>query len=355
MSKSGYEANIKYENGKYYGKIKIHGVQRQFLCHGAKNENQARAIVDAEKYKLRQELAGLIQHKKKKSIITVDYMFSRLIKYGEDTNKKTVSKDKYHAKVITKYFKEKKLNDVSLIKQKHIKALQLYLKTTSIEDGKYRSAATVNRYMASLKTAFNLLVNDEDINITQNPCKGIKFLTEDNLRTVYLPESLHDKFLAMLPEIVSDIVKLDLQTGLRIGNVFKAHKDQFDLNTGYWHIKKEENKGKKDLKIKLNKVALEIVKKYYYKADYYLFLNPDTERPYTTIRKSFANAAKKVGIPELQPKDIRRTVGTILYQKGVSLRVIRDVLGHSNVSTTERYLGITAGEFDNAFTILESI
>ena len=350
-----YKNGIGYKNGKYYGKIKVQGIQRQFLCHGAKNESQARAIVDAEKYNLRLELAGLIQPKEKKQVITVDYMFQKLIKYGEDSNKKTVSKDKYHAKVITQYFKAQNLNDVSLIKQKHIKDLQLYLKTTPMEGGKYRSAATINRYMASLKTAFNLLVNDEDINITQNPCKGIKFLTEDNLRAVYLPEYLHDKFLALLPEIVSDIVRLDLQTGLRIGNVFKAHKDQFDLNTGYWHIKKEENKGKKNLKIKLNKVALEVVKKYYDKADYYLFLNPDTERPYTTIKKSFASAAKKVGIPELQPKDIRRTVGTILYQKGVSLRVIKDVLGHSSVSTTERYLGITAGEFDSAFEVLESI
>ena len=353
--------NIKYKNGigcrngKYYGKIKVHGVQRQFLCHGAKNESQARAIIDAEKYKLRQELAGLIQPKKKKQVITVDYMFQKLFKYGENSNKKTVSKDKYHAKVITQYFKAHNLNDVCLIKQKHIKNLQVYLKTTPMEDGKYRLPATVNRYIASLKTAFNLLINDEDINITQNPCKGVKALTEDNLRTTYLPEHLHDEFLALLPAIVSDMVRLDLQTGLRIGNIFKAHKDQFDLNSGYWSIKKEENKGKKDIKIKLNKIALRIITKYYNNTDYYLFLNPETQRPFTSIKKSFATAANKIGIPELLPKDIRRTVGTILYQKGVSLRVIRDIYAHSSVATTERYLGITAGEVDNAYELLESI
>jgi len=57
-------------------------------------------------------------------------------------------------------------------------------------------------------------------------------------------------------------------------------------------------------------------------------------------------------IPNLQPGDIRRSIGTILYRKGVSLRVIKDALHHSNVAAAERYLGITAQELDNAYDAL---
>lgn len=145
---------------------------------------------------------------------------------------------------------------------------------------------------------------------------------------------------------------LDLNTGLRIGNVLKAHKAEFNIEDGYWVIEKSKNKGKKNIKIKLNKIALEIVIKYYDKTDDYLFKNPKTGKPITTIRKSFNRAAVSIGYPDLQPRDLRRTVGTILYGEGNSLRVVRDVLFHSNVSTTERYLGITAQELDAAYESL---
>jgi len=95
------------------------------------------------------------------------------------------------------------------------------------------------------------------------------------------------------------------------------------------------------------------VKKYYDSAEDYLFVNPDTNRPFNSIKKSFKTAAKKVGIPDLLPKDLRRTVGTKLYKEGKSLRVIRDVLHHSDVSTTERYLGITPQELDEAYLSLD--
>ena len=347
-----YQNGIGYKDGKYYGKIAVQGIQRQFLCHGAKTENQARAIRDAEKYKLRQELAGLIKPKNSK-IYTIKYLFDRLLKYNDETGKKTYNKDLYHSKVIIQYFKNKKLEDVSLIKQKHIRELQIYLKTTPMENGKCRENSTVNRYIASLKTGFNLLVNDENIEIYHNPCKGVKCLREDNRRTTYLPKHLHEEFLSLLPEQVRDIVLFDLKTAVRTGNVFKAHKSEFDLVGGFWTIKENKNKGKKFIRIKLNKTALEIAKKYCAKTEDYLFKTPCTQKPVTTIRKAFKSAAIKIGIPDLLPKDLRRTAGTILYQNGKSLRVIRDVLHHSNSLTTERYLGITPSELDDAYNSLD--
>ena len=42
-----------------------------------------------------------------------------------------------------------------------------------------------------------------------------------------------------------------------------------------------------------------------------------------------------------------------IIQKGKSLRVIRDVLHHSDVSNTERYLGITPQELDAVYLSLD--
>jgi hypothetical protein len=54
-----YKNNIAEENGRFYGKIAIGKEQKQFCCQGARTRSEARAILEAEKYKWRQQLAGL--------------------------------------------------------------------------------------------------------------------------------------------------------------------------------------------------------------------------------------------------------------------------------------------------------
>ena len=69
-----YKDGIAEEKGKFYGKIKIKGVQRQFLCHGAKNRTEAQAIVDSERFKLRQELGGIAKNDKKKASAMPEFL-----------------------------------------------------------------------------------------------------------------------------------------------------------------------------------------------------------------------------------------------------------------------------------------
>ena len=343
----------KSKNGKWYCRFKIHGEQKHLLCQGAKTQAEAQAIEDAEKYKLRQLQLGL--REKNRKIYNANFLSNNFLKYSKDKGKKSYSKDEYQMREILNYLKNNNLfDDIAKIKQHHILELQNYLKNVKTSKNTFRTNATVNKYIASLKTAFNLLVKDENVEIYQNPCIGVPQLTEDNRRTTYLPDDKKDEFLNNLPDLIRDIVELDLATGLRIGNVLNVHKSEINIGDKYWTIEKSNNKGKKYIRIKLNNTAFNIIEKYYYKTEDYLFKNPDTNKPFTSIKKSFKTAAKKIGIPDLQPKDLRRTVGTRLYQKGKSLRVIRDVLHHSNVATTERYLGITAQEIDDAYASLDN-
>ena len=43
------------------------------------------------------------------------------------------------------------------------------------------------------------------------------------------------------------------------------------------------------------------------------------------------------GMPEVHFHDLRHSCASILINAGVPLEVIRDVLGHTSVKTTERY------------------
>jgi integrase len=50
-------------------------------------------------------------------------------------------------------------------------------------------------------------------------------------------------------------------------------------------------------------------------------------------------AAKRAGIKDLAPHDLRRTCARLCHLAGGELDQIQFLLGHASVQTTERYLG----------------
>lgn len=50
--------------------------------------------------------------------------------------------------------------------------------------------------------------------------------------------------------------------------------------------------------------------------------------------------AERIGIGPLAPHDLRRTFSQLARRGGATLEQIRDALGHSSISTTEKYLGV---------------
>ena len=60
---------------------------------------------------------------------------------------------------------------------------------------------------------------------------------------------------------------------------------------------------------------------------------------YTTIRKVVMNAGNLIEI-ELRPHDLRRHAATYASRSGTPLEIVsKIILRHSNLSTTQRYLG----------------
>lgn len=76
----------------------------------------------------------------------------------------------------------------------------------------------------------------------------------------------------------------------------------------------------------------------------------------TGLNQTFSRASKRAGLERgWSFHDLRRFCGTQLERMGVRLTVIRDILGHAEATTTERYLGTTPGEQEaamgRAFTV----
>ncbi len=58
-------------------------------------------------------------------------------------------------------------------------------------------------------------------------------------------------------------------------------------------------------------------------------------------------------IKSLTPRRSRHTFGTELVNRGVSVRTVQALMGHSNLNTTAGYLGVASRELFEAVERLE--
>lgn len=84
----------------------------------------------------------------------------------------------------------------------------------------------------------------------------------------------------------------------------------------------------------------------------YVFTNPKTGNPYTDIKRSFDTACRNAGIKDLRFHDLRHTFATRLVRRGVDLVIIKELMGHASITTTQRYLHSQA---DVKFNAVESL
>ncbi len=58
------------------------------------------------------------------------------------------------------------------------------------------------------------------------------------------------------------------------------------------------------------------------------FLRPDR------VRKQFQKLLAEAGLPYMRVHDLRHSAATLLISMGVPVKVVQEILGHSNISTT---------------------
>jgi len=81
--------------------------------------------------------------------------------------------------------------------------------------------------------------------------------------------------------------------------------------------------------------------------DDYVWLSPKTGKPFDDIKKAFVSACADAGIEGLVWHDLRATYGTRLGEAGFNAYDIAKLMGHANISTSQRYvrnLPVGAGE-----------
>ena len=65
--------------------------------------------------------------------------------------------------------------------------------------------------------------------------------------------------------------------------------------------------------------------------------NPETGKPFVSIKKAWQTARKAARLSDVRLHDLRHTCASGLVNSGASLFLVAEVLGHKNVSSSQRY------------------
>jgi site-specific recombinase XerD len=164
--------------------------------------------------------------------------------------------------------------------------------------------------------------------------------------------SLVKLFNAMINKKHKAMLFTAFSAGLRVSEV--VNLKIADIDSKRMQIFIQRAKGKKDRYVNLSPVLLDILRKYCtgYKAGPKVFLFESeqtlTAYPSRTVQQIFTNAKNKAGIrKEVGIHSLRHSFATHLLDKGTDIKYIKDLLGHFNIKTTERYLHVSKKQLVN--------
>lgn len=332
------------QNSKWYYNFMLYGIRKHGACKGCRTRSEALEF-EAE---IKNDVSLIHRNKKDLSeIIKVKQMFDEYLEYSEINNKPDVYRDNKHkVDVMQNFFGAD--TTIDKITPATIEKLKAY-----IIDTLKLTKATFNRYFASLRKAFNLIIINHRLNLL-NPCKLVSTFVEDNHIDRYLSEDEEKRLMKELPKYLKPIVICALTTGLRKSNILNLKWENINFEYGYIEILKQENKGKKEIKLPLSKKFKKELEKIGIKESGYVFTSHRGNKPYTNIDEGFKQACVRAGIENFRFHDLRHTVGTRLVANGSDLQTVKQYLAHSDLKTTQRYLHTVEENMLKAIDILDS-
>ena len=212
--------------------------------------------------------------------------------------------------------------------------------------GKGLNKITVGRRLSSIRSFFNFLYREG--HIKTNPAKLVsnpkvpkllpKFLSVDEVFSlIEKPEGI-----GFLPARDRAILELLYSSGLRVAELAELNVDDINIKESLIKIK---GKGKKERIVPVGSKAIDALKSYSIERillkgkDSALFLNRmGTRLTDRGVRRIVVKYAKALSIQgRIGPHTLRHSFASHLLQGGADLRVIQELLGHSSLSTTQKY------------------
>ncbi|MBQ9928858.1 MAG: site-specific tyrosine recombinase XerD [Lachnospiraceae bacterium] len=252
------------------------------------------------------------------------------------------------------YMEEQGIADVKKISETNLNSYVLYLEKNHF------SAATISRNIASLKAFYHFMFKEgmvkEDVSERLKAPKIEKKMpeimsTEDVVKLLEQPKG-------NTPKEIRDKAMLELlyATGIRVTELINLKTSDVNLSLGYIICRDSS----KERVIPFGNAAKNALSRYLDgtreimiedPTSVYLFANcsgqPMSRQGFWKLIKAYA---KKAGITaDITPHTLRHSFAAHLVENGADLRSVQEMLGHSDISTTQIYANMRHSRIREAY------
>ena len=243
--------------------------------------------------------------------------------------------------------------NVENITRQNINSYIYYLK-----ENKY-TATSIARKIASIRGFFRWACANgyfksnptEFLEQQKLPKKLPKVLTVEEINKILAED---------LTTVQRVIMELLYGCGLRVSELAGLNVNDVDIRAKYLRC---FGKGSKERLVPLNKNAIKALKGFYPEREYIVnkynldtgkILLHDSGKPFT--RQDIYNFIHSQGLKlhkSISPHTLRHSFATHLLENGADLRVVQELLGHSDVATTQLYTHISKKRLKEVYFSIE--
>lgn len=285
-----------------------------------------------------------------------DYIleFEAFLKYEKASSNNTLQSYLRDVSQFSAYCKLNAIEDASKVTPKKLNEYFDYLHSTG------RSDATVSRNVASLRCYFKFLVKKGIC--SANPVSDVK----QKAAAKKIPEILTNKEVLLLLEqpkgsdykSIRDKAMLELlyATGIKVSELIDLNLTDINRQIGVLHLRTEKN----ERVIPIYPEALRVLNRYINEArsviisensENKLFTNmngsPMSRQGFWKIIKHYAELAEIA--KDITPHTLRHSFAAHLLENGAELKDIKEMLGHSDISSTQIYVQMMKQKYAQAY------
>lgn len=253
------------------------------------------------------------------------------------------------------YLEDARVKDITKVNHTSLNSYILLMEKENF------AASTVSRNIATLKAFFNYLFKQGVI--MEDPAERLKApRIEKKLPGILTVEEvtlLMNQPSGMSNKEIRDKAMLELlyATGIRVSELISLTIDDLNMTSGYIRV----NEGNRERIIPFGSAAKQSLKNYLKNArngmvasddEKILFTNcsgqPMSRQGFWKVLKQYA---KRAGIEEdITPHTLRHSFAAHLVENGADLHSVQEMLGHSDVSTTQIYARLTSNRIKEVYT-----
>lgn len=333
----------------------VYFIDGKRTTHSTKKTSKTEALKYLENFNISNTSVSrfntpIIQEEVSTKSLTLSKFKEEYLDYAKPIkSKKYVDSIAYSFKYLIKYAGDIELNKIDT------RIVDKFINTTFT-----RTQRGAHQYYRTLKAALTKAV--EWNYITINPFTKVKFPKLSKTFPVFLFE---DELIIILAntqyQLLKDIITVAFYTGLRLGELVNMRWSWIDFLQNQITVKCTDDfqtKSKKERIVPMSdKVRLILFRRFYsalHISDEVVFYNKKGKMLYQeTISKQFKRIVRKSNLNDkIHFHTLRHSFASLLVQKGVSLYVVKELLGHEDLATTQIYSHLDKNNLITAITLL---